>query len=1648
MADNVVPFPRDVDEFDPTEYIRQEQQAQARNVITSIDADPDQAARAQSLSQSTGVPAAVIYGDQENFEKQHKIALTNSILSNNQYLRDYMDSNPMAAKVSNDDVGQLDTISQALQKYGVAGALHKAAMSGPFGGDVATKTAEGFIEGWGDSTFGTWAFNMPGSEKVWWASKALYNIIGIPIEGGARAFTGAVYGAYRGGTELFKQFGMDEQTADRMARDLIGMAEHHIISGQAHMPEIAPELIDKIQAKRLMSYITKGEEPPIGISPMYDTLKIEEAKKDLGDLKEITKEAHASSTRERSPELFGDFIRQHTGNTKISIDASAVRQLYGDKPPELEDGLLGWVPGIKDQLGVAEATGGYIEVPLADWLARVEPEVANQLHDFIRVKPNGMSLEETKFQKEYQSVIDEMVEAFHGTGKDFDTFDTGHIGSGQGAQSYGYGHYLAQERKVAEQYQEQMSRHARAGHDLANSYAFEYEGNKELALQKLERDRTKSKGEKAPWYPDEVYQAAIDALKSGKDLSRPTGNLLKVRINREPHEFLDWDNALPLDHPARAAAVKALEPDTLGKKLSEALEIGLEGGTLRPMARDMILTNKELTGMDLYNQLARRLAKGKGFDDKGASKVLSEAGIAGIKYLDQQSRGKTNSAWWQDNIAHLNEQLKGEEDPHKIAQIKASIGLAENALERMKETGEPTITSNFVVFNDKDLQILERNGKPLSSGDAMTDTIREQGGMHPLFDEERVNKLQLEKVQDVEEPVPSWTTAATGYGTRFDIKDLAGNTAGQLLVFDKGKTLDIGWLGSHERATLARPNVWGPRVVRDLLAQLKEQFPEAETITARRVSGAREVPTEVKINLEAPDEAILRKLAEELDSLFTKKQGDINVTKFPEEALTKSEKELIERVNDLLDKIAPQAEREAVQKMGKEGFVTRGRHTFDPAIASSLIQWSIESPHPLGTARHEAIHHLRTMGMFKPEEWISLEEASRRGDWQERFRIEERYPDQTQEVRIEESIAEAYREWGAGRLEVEGPIAKLFERIKELLKQIAEIYREYTGQLPDAQRLFEKIEKGEIGQREAFSGEMPTRVKEAYGLSEEEPTTKMKQTELPQAGTTRIEDRGIFQKGQAIGMTEKQYRRYQELIEKQWKEDIESHLAKYERKERIRQTKEWKENTAEMRKEVEQDTLGRPDVGADEFFRKGMLYGERVPGKIPKIDSSKLTEEQRAAIPEKYQSKEGLTPDDVAGLFGYQSGDALIRELGNYETARKESGLEGKAFLDSMIDKLTDQRMEEKYGKLKENIIADAKDQALSQTQLDLIHEEVLALAAKNKAEISLTKDQMVQWLQTEFNKLPVGYVRSDAFLRSANRYGKLAEMGLLKGDFAEAFKAKQGQFNAVFMAKAAAKFEKERESFERQAEFMSKREVPTVDQEYTDWVHDILDRTGQKVKRTRDDLDASIASRSNKTLQDFVEYKTFHDMRELPVSDLILDPKFKKPFDSLSVDEFRQVKDAIKTLVHNGREEMKIYKQGQAADLAVIKTGLIDQLRTFPARYRGTDQGRKLTASRLLNSVLASHLQMEALFNRWDRGDPNGLWTQYVMRDLSTAANEEAILEKSFSRMLKAIGEPKNLNGKLENNLFLDPLMKDAGSSLPMEMTRRNLLAVMLNMG
>ena len=365
------------------------------NVTANIGINPDQTARAYELEKLTGVPASIIgTGDSlTNFEANHRAKLASDIVANNQHISDYVQSHPLAAQVSNDDYGNLDSLSQKIQEFRKTSFLSAPSRIFNAADDAAIK---GFAEGFGTEGLGSWLK----SEDIrdYPLTSAIASVIAAPIEGALRIGSGAIKATAEavgaGSAEAYTSVGGQRSEAERFARDMSAIVEMQTTPGAA-VHQMAPHMANGIVAvTRAKPWIEAGKEPPAGLHPLIDQMKAERNEAAIKGLDDAVAEAQTSTTRERAPELFADFVRQHTENRQMGVSGQRVIELYGDRTPLPDDGLLGWVPDIEQQLAVARETGADVTIPLADWIAKVDPAVAKELHDDLRVAGGGITKRE------------------------------------------------------------------------------------------------------------------------------------------------------------------------------------------------------------------------------------------------------------------------------------------------------------------------------------------------------------------------------------------------------------------------------------------------------------------------------------------------------------------------------------------------------------------------------------------------------------------------------------------------------------------------------------------------------------------------------------------------------------------------------------------------------------------------------------------------------------------------------------------------------------------------------------------------------------------------------------------------------------------------------------------------------------------------------------------------------------------------------------------------------------------------------------------------------------------------------------------------------------------------------------------------------
>jgi hypothetical protein len=245
--------------------------------------------------------------------------------------------------------------------------------------------------------------------------------------------------------------------------------------------------------------------------------------------------------------------------------------------------------------------------------------------------------------------------AFHGTPHDIvGTFDLNKIGSGEGAQAYGWGLYFAENPEVAKNYQKNLS-HKDFIDKVSKAYDEYYspeesvEALENAGLSTNQMALVNALREEDWWGFDYPHQAVRAALREpqnfeyGEEVEKALanfGNLYQVEINADKeNDFLQWDKPLNQQSEKIKNALKEYiefcnrwEWNDDLKKVVDKEGYG-EKDPFIAFSKEQLEEKKYGTGGDIYFTLSNYYNS-----KKEASNYLKNNGIKGIRYLDQASR--------------------------------------------------------------------------------------------------------------------------------------------------------------------------------------------------------------------------------------------------------------------------------------------------------------------------------------------------------------------------------------------------------------------------------------------------------------------------------------------------------------------------------------------------------------------------------------------------------------------------------------------------------------------------------------------------------------------------------------------------------------------------------------------------------------------------------------------------------------------------------------------------------------------------------------------------------------------------------------------------------------------------------------------------
>lgn len=431
---------------------------------------------------------------------------------------------------------------------------------------------------------------------------------------------------------------------------------------------------------------------------------------------------------------------------------------------------------------------------------------------------------------------------------------------------------------------------------------------------------------------------------------------------------------------------------------------------------------------------------------------------------------------------------------------------------------------------------------------------------------------------------------------------------------------------------------------------------------------------------------------------------------------------------------------------------------------------------------------------------------------------------------------------------------------------------------------------------------------------------------------------------------------------------------------------------AEVEREVDTEPVNR----ARHFLRTGELRDEQ--GQVVEVDpeaswqsesaTPKLNREQaRALLPEGANLNAlhgltsedgGLSPDSVARLFGYDSGQAMVEDMATAPSRR------------SSIDIRTDARMIEERSDL---ATPEAVQSAIELALHNEIRGKILAEEFKRAAAVSSpTREQTVaanEAAKEHLRTRRVGDIRPRDYSLAETRARRRAAEALRAGDMDAFALEKRHELLQHHLAREAAAVREEMGKSITQMQRVfgnDEKQAKTRDTNILRAARAMLAMFG---------LDAGATTRSPMAwlapVKDYDE-TTYAELEPevLRVATLAteIDGEADRKWRKLTLDQFRELGEAIDALWHKSRRSRQIELNGQRQDREVVAQRMVETLIENGAEVPEVDRPRTALqkVGDWLRSYFANATRVEQLMRNLD-GGKEGVFTS-LFRRIKDAGN------------------------------------------------------------
>lgn len=555
----------------------------------------------------------------------------------------------------------------------------------------------------------------------------------------------------------------------------------------------------------------------------------------------------------------------------------------------------------------------------------------------------------------------------------------------------------------------------------------------------------------------------------------------------------------------------------------------------------------------------------------------------------------------------------------------------------------------------------------------------------------------------------------------------------------------------------------------------------------------------------------------------------------------------------------------------------------------------------------------------------------------------------------------------------------------------------------------------------------------------------------------------LFTTPEAAGLSAEEFAVYRGVVEKA-RLEAEETLTQQVLAELTREQKAWwTEERDKIQAEVTAEAYQNPVYRALAFLQRGKNPdGTVLEGVEPvKLSRAALIEQygkdflKTLPKPYVYAAEGGVAPDVVAGMFGFDSGDSLVKALVGARPLREAVATETAARMkakhgDMLVDgTMVEKAMDAVHNEMRADLLA-AELKALRRLERQvapvLRARDVADARARREAASTVPgKDErrlISQAAAQAIGGMKVRDIRPHQYRIAESKASRLAFQAASKGDYQTAYLEKRKQLLNHELFRAASAAVKEAEKIRN---YMRGFDVPQKRAALGKAGADYL----EQIDAIRERFDfrrlSGPASDKRLALSAWVAEQQKAG-REINLPAWLLDEARRVPYKELTYEELQGVRDVVVNIDHLSKLKNRLLA---SADERAFDDATADIADSIDRNHKRKDAPFEFAPSfrekiaHGMRRAMAEHTKLEFLFSWLDGEKDLGPVWQRLFKPLADAENQEQTMQREAREKLHEIFHRYTAKERWQmyhHKVFVDEIGKS--------MNKATLLAAALNVG